>query len=219
VIKRSIKRVLDIVLAAIGLVVLAPVMAVLAVVIRVNMGSPVVFSQERPGLHGRPFRLYKLRTMRHPTIRDGVPVEGEIRTTRLGYLLRRTSLDEIPELWNVLRGEMSIVGPRPLLMDYLPLYSPEQARRHEVRPGMTGLAQIQGRHLLDWDERFKLDVWYVDNWTIRMDFTIMAATVKKVLSGSGIPPKGTADYRFMGSAEPAGADPIRSDAPPAAPPA
>jgi lipopolysaccharide/colanic/teichoic acid biosynthesis glycosyltransferase len=215
--KRFVKRTLDIALAATGLIVLAPVLAVLAVVIRSNMGSPVIFSQERPGLHGRPFRLYKLRTMRHPTVRDGVPVEGEIRTTRLGYLLRRTSLDEIPELWNVLRGEMSIVGPRPLLMDYLPLYSPEQARRHDVRPGMTGLAQIQGRHLLPWEERFELDVWYVDHWTIRMDLSIMAATIRKVVSGSGIPPHGTADYRFMGSETKPAAESIETDAPPAAP--
>jgi lipopolysaccharide/colanic/teichoic acid biosynthesis glycosyltransferase len=213
--KRAVKRALDIVLASTGLVVLAPVVLGLAVAIRLNMGSPVVFSQLRPGLHGRPFRIYKLRTMRHPTMRDGIPVEGEIRTTRLGYLLRRTSLDEIPELWNVLKGEMSIVGPRPLIMDYLPLYTSEQNRRHEVRPGMTGLAQIQGRHLLPWEERFQLDVWYVDNWTIRMDLSIMAATVRKVLSGSGIPPRGTADYRFTGSEAQPSADAGGTDVQPA----
>jgi lipopolysaccharide/colanic/teichoic acid biosynthesis glycosyltransferase len=195
-----VKRTLDVALAATGLIVLAPVLAVLAVVIRSNMGSPVIFSQERPGLHGRPFRLYKLRTMRHPTIRDGVPVEGEIRTTRLGYLLRRTSLDEIPELWNVLRGEMSIVGPRPLLMDYLPLYSPEQARRHDVRPGMTGLAQIQGRHLLPWEERFELDVWYVDNRSLWLDFRIIGRTIFKVLRRDGINEPGHATAtKFRGN--------------------
>jgi lipopolysaccharide/colanic/teichoic acid biosynthesis glycosyltransferase len=198
------KRVVDVSLALVGLILLSPVMAVIAVAITVNMGSPVLFRQVRPGLHGKPFVLYKFRTMRPPRIRDGLTDWSETRTTRLGHVLRKTSLDELPELWNVLRGDMSIVGPRPLLIDYLPLYTPEQARRHEVKPGLTGLAQVKGRHMLEWEERFRLDVWYVDHRSLRLDLGIMVATIKIVLTGRGIPPYSTPENRFTGT--PTGSD-------------
>ncbi len=182
-------------------------MAGIALAVRRDVGSPILFRQLRPGLRGRPFTIYKFRTMREPppgmtasvTDLEG-RVEDRDRTSSLGHFLRRSSLDELPELWNVLKGEMSIVGPRPLLMEYLPRYTPEQARRHDVRPGITGLAQIRGRHLLEWDERFKLDIWYVDHWSTRLDFEIIGATIKEVLRGSGQPSKDDPDYIFQGSA-------------------
>jgi lipopolysaccharide/colanic/teichoic acid biosynthesis glycosyltransferase len=201
-VSRRVKRVIDVALAVSGLVMLAPVMLAVAVALRLNMGSPVLFRHTRPGYLGRPFVLVKFRTMRPRSNPDWPPDPNENRITRLGYFLRRTSLDEIPELWNVLKGDMSIVGPRPLMMEYLPLYTPEQARRHEVRPGMTGLAQIRGRHLLEWEERFKLDVWYVDHWSLRLDAAIMRATIAYVLRGSGLPAHGSPEYVFHGSAPP-----------------
>lgn len=194
-----VKRLLDVTLASTGLVLAAPVMAVIALMILATMGRPIFFRQMRPGYLGTPFRLVKFRTMREAVGRDGLPLPTVERLTRLGHALRRTSLDELPELWSILKGDMSLVGPRPLLMEYLDRYSPEQMRRHDVKPGLTGLAQISGRHLLEWDERFKLDVWYVDHCSLRLDARILKATFAKVLKGSGLPPGFTGDYVFTGS--------------------
>ncbi len=174
------KRVLDIVGAIVGLTVAALPMAVIAVIVRLTMGSPVLFRQVRPGLHGEPFTIVKFRTMR-----GGEGTDAE-RLTRAGRLLRSTSLDELPELWNVLRGDMSLVGPRPLLMPYLDLYSERQARRHEVRPGLTGLAQVEGRNLLSWPDRLELDVRYVETRSFALDLRIMARTALAVLRRKGI---------------------------------
>jgi lipopolysaccharide/colanic/teichoic acid biosynthesis glycosyltransferase len=201
---RRVKRFTDVVLAATALVVLSPVMAIVALAVRRDVGSPVLFRQDRPGLHARPFTMLKFRTMREPdagstaSVDDPDRVQDRERTSRLGHLLRSTSLDELPELWNVIRGDMSIVGPRPLLMEYLPHYSPEQARRHEVRPGITGLAQIKGRHALDWDQRFRLDTWYIDNWSLMLDARIMADTARQVLRRSGQPGRDEPDLIFRG---------------------
>ena len=181
-----IKRAFDIVASAIGLLLLGPVIAVLAWQIRKKLGSPVLFRQTRPGLHGQPFQMVKFRTMRDAIGPDGQPLPDSERMTPFGSFLRAASLDELPELWNVLKGDMSLVGPRPLLMEYLPLYSPEQARRHEVRPGVTGWAQINGRNALSWEEKFRLDVWYVDNQSFWLDLKILALTVKKVFVREGI---------------------------------
>lgn len=174
------KRMLDIVLSIAALLTLWPLMVIVAVAIFVNMGAPVLFCQDRPGLGGRLFRLVKFRTMIAAIGSD------EQRLTVLGRFLRRTSLDELPELINVLKGEMSLVGPRPLLMEYLPLYSPEQARRHEVRPGITGWAQVNGRNAISWEEKFKLDLWYVDNRSLLLDIRVMLMTVWKVLAREGV---------------------------------
>lgn len=177
------KRAVDVTGAAVGLVMSAPLLVALAVAIRVNMGRPILFRQIRPGLHGLPFTLLKFRTMRAPAY----PAEPDAdRLTTLGRWLRRSSLDELPELVNVLRGDMSLVGPRPLLMDYLERYSPAQARRHEVRPGITGLAQVEGRNLVAWEDRLALDVWYVDHLSLWEDVRIIGRTVATVLSGVGV---------------------------------
>jgi lipopolysaccharide/colanic/teichoic acid biosynthesis glycosyltransferase len=178
------KRVFDIVVAAIALVVLSPVILVIALAVRLTMGSPILFRQERPGLHGVPFTILKFRTM--SIARPGEELTDTQRTTRLGHWLRSLSLDELPELWNVIRGDMSLVGPRPLLMVYLSRYTPEQARRHEVRPGITGLAQVGGRNAIDWDQRFALDLKYVDSHDLRMDISVLARTVAIVLKREGI---------------------------------
>lgn len=195
------KRLFDLVLAATGLLALAPVLAGVALAVRVNLGRPVLFRQVRPGLGGRPFTMLKFRTMRDAMGPDGAPLPDAERLTRLGRFLRATSLDELPELWNVLKGEMSLVGPRPLLMEYLPLYTPEQARRHEVRPGITGWAQVNGRNAIGWDEKFRLDVWYVDHRSFWLDVKILLLTLKKVFVREGIsqPGRATAE-RFRGSA-------------------
>ena len=194
-----IKRLIDILAAFSGLSLLAPLMLLLAVLIRLQMGSPVIFRQARPGLHGKPFRMLKFRTMRDAFDAEGQPLPDEQRITALGKLLRSTSLDELPELWNVLKGDMSLVGPRPLLMEYLPLYSAEQARRHEVRPGITGWAQVNGRNSLSWDEKFRLDVWYVDNQSLWLDIRIMFMTIRKVFAREGISAKGEVTMsRFSG---------------------
>ncbi|MHC1751090.1 sugar transferase [Humidesulfovibrio sp.] len=169
------KRLLDLLLAVPGLVVLSPVLLFTALAVRVALGPGVLFKQQRPGLHGKPFNILKFRTMT-----DG-PGSDADRLPPFGRLLRSTSLDELPELWNVIRGDMSLVGPRPLMMAYLPLYSPQQARRHEVLPGITGWAQINGRNAISWEERFALDVWYVDNRSLRLDLLILARTVAAVL--------------------------------------
>ncbi|NLX95781.1 MAG: sugar transferase [Rhodopirellula sp.] len=179
------KRLFDATLAAAGLVILAPLLATVALAVRLALGSPVLFRQQRAGLHGRTFTMYKFRTMKDTRDQEGRLLPDEQRVTRLGRFLRSTSLDELPELVNVLRGEMSLVGPRPLLPQYLGRYTPEQARRHEVRPGLTGLAQVQGRLRLGWEERFALDVWYVDHWTFLLDLKILLVTVWKVLRREG----------------------------------
>jgi sugar transferase EpsL len=180
------KRIFDIVVSAVALIVLSPIALMVAVAIRIGMGSPVIFRQVRAGLHGKPFVLYKFRTMLDLRDEKGNLLPDEQRLTNLGKLIRRLSLDEIPELWNVLKGDMSLVGPRPLLMEYLPLYTPEQARRHEVKPGMAGPVIMSGRNLLDWEQKFKLDVWYVDNVSLWTDLKILALTIVKVLKGEGV---------------------------------
>ena len=194
------KRLLDVVLALFGLLVLAPVIAIVALAIRRKLGSPVIFSQVRPGLHGKPFKMVKFRTMLDADDADGNPLPDCQRMTRFGIFLRSSSLDEFPELWNVLKGDMSLVGPRPLLMEYLPLYSPEQFRRHEVRPGVTGWAQINGRNALSWTDKFHLDVWYVDNQSFWLDLKIILLTIKKVLVRDGISAEGEATMsKFTGN--------------------
>ncbi|PCG09116.1 sugar transferase [Sphingomonas ginsenosidimutans] len=186
------KRAFDVVVASVALVVLSPVLLVVAVLIRRKLGSPVFFSQVRPGRGGRPFRMVKFRTMRDAIDRDGQPLPDAARLTAFGAKLRATSLDELPELWNVVRGDMSLVGPRPLLMQYLPLYSAEQARRHAVRPGVTGWAQVNGRNAISWSQKFALDVWYVDNRSFALDLRILWLTVRKVLVRDGISADGEA---------------------------
>lgn len=186
----ALKRIFDIVLAIFGLLVLSPVILLLSILVRVKLGRPVFFTQLRPGLNGKPFKMIKFRTMRHGVDKNGKPLPDGERMTEFGRALRSTSLDELPELWNVLKGEMSLVGPRPLLMQYLPLYSIEQSRRHEVRPGVTGWAQVNGRNLLSWDQKFELDTWYVDNKSFWLDVKIIFLTVKKVLVRDGISQRG-----------------------------
>lgn len=180
------KRLFDIVVSFCALLLLSPIIAIVAWKIRKNLGSPVLFRQTRPGLHGKPFEMVKFRTMKDATDVQGNSLPDAERMTPFGNKLRSSSLDELPELWNVLKGEMSLVGPRPLLMQYLPLYSPEQARRHEVRPGVTGWAQINGRNAISWEDKFKLDVWYVDNRSFGLDIKILLLTVKKVFVKEGI---------------------------------
>ena len=197
---RVLKRGIDVVVAFLVLMLLAPVMVLVAILIRFTMGRPVLFRQVRPGYCARPFALYKFRTMHQATGPDGRLLPDGDRLTRLGRFLRKTSLDELPQLWNVLRGELSLVGPRPLLTQYLPLYTPEQARRHQVRPGITGLAQVNGRNSLDWDEKFRLDVWYVDHWSHWLDFKILVVTVVKVFRREGVSGGGTETMTpFQGS--------------------
>lgn len=176
-----IKRFFDIVLSSAGLIILSPVMVILGLMIAVKMGRPVLFCQVRPGLKSKPFLMYKFRTMRNSTDTYGSPLSDAERLTSFGKFLRGSSLDELPELWNVLKGDMSLVGPRPLLMQYLPLYTDEQARRHEVRPGITGWAQVNGRNALTWDEKFRLDVWYVDHQTFWLDVKILCRTIGAVV--------------------------------------
>lgn len=198
-----VKRAIDIAVSGAGLIVTAPVMAVVAVAVRRDVGSPTLFRQTRPGRDGKPFVLVKFRTMRSFGSSDSVHNDPE-RLTRLGRVLRSTSLDELPTLWNVLRGDMSLVGPRPLLMEYLDRYTPEQARRHEVRPGITGLAQVRGRNLLTWEEKFAADVEYVDRFGPDLDFRILLGTVILVLRRRGISAPGMVTMRiFTGVAEPA----------------
>jgi lipopolysaccharide/colanic/teichoic acid biosynthesis glycosyltransferase len=191
-----VKRIFDVLLAALGALVLLPLHLIIAVLVRINLGSPVLFQQERPGYKGRPFKLYKFRSMLDATNTDGEALPDAMRLTRFGRFLRSTSLDELPELFNILRGEMSWVGPRPLLMEYLPLYSAEQMRRHEVRPGLTGWAQVHGRNALTWQDKFALDVWYVDHWSFWLDLQILLMTVWKVLRREGISQEGqeTVEY-------------------------
>ena len=176
-----IKRLVDICAASVALLLLSPVIICVAALVHFKLGSPILFKQTRPGLHGKPFKMMKFRTMLDATDAQGNPLPDEVRLTSFGKLLRSTSLDELPGLLSVLKGDMSLVGPRPLLMEYLPLYSVEQARRHEVRPGITGWAQVNGRNAISWEEKFKLDVWYVDNQSFLLDIKILFLTVWKVL--------------------------------------
>lgn len=180
------KRLLDLLISLPALVLLSPVFCILILAVRVKLGAPGLFLQERPGRHGRTFAIVKLRTMTDARDADGHLLPDAERLTRFGRLLRRASLDELPELWNVLKGDMSLVGPRPLLAQYLPLYSPEQARRHDVRPGITGWAQVNGRNSLTWNQRFQLDVWYVDNHSLTLDLRILLSTMVKVIRREGI---------------------------------
>jgi len=189
---QAIKRVVDIVGASVGIILLAPVMLAVALLVLLTMGRPVLFRQQRPGLRGKPFTLYKFRTMRDARSASGELLPDELRLTTFGKWLRSTSLDELPELFNVLKGEMSLVGPRPLLMEYLPRYSPDQARRHEVKPGITGWAQVNGRNALTWEEKFRMDVWYVDHWNLWLDMKILLLTIWKVLKREGISAEGSA---------------------------
>ena len=194
------KRFVDITGSILGLVLLSPVLLIVWAMVRRDMGSPVLFRQTRPGLNGQPFQMVKFRTMRDATDSSGNPLPDSERLTNFGRFLRSSSLDELPELWNVLRGDMSLVGPRPLLMEYLPLYSPKQARRHEVRPGVTGWAQINGRNSVSWNEKFELDVWYVDNRNFRFDIKIIWLTIRKVFKRDGISAAGEATMpKFEGN--------------------
>jgi sugar transferase EpsL len=195
-----LKRAIDVVGASAALVVLSPLLAVVAVLVRLRMGSPVLFRQERPGRNGEPFVMTKFRTMTDRRGPDGELLPDAERLTALGRWLRRTSIDELPELLNVVHGDMSLVGPRPLLMQYLPLYSPEQARRHEVRPGVTGWAQVNGRNAVTWDEKFALDVWYVEHRSTKLDVDILLRTVRQVFSGDDVNAPGHATMEpFRGS--------------------
>lgn len=196
------KRLFDSVAALLGMLLLAVPMLVLMCLVRRNLGSPVFFIQVRPGLNGLPFKMVKFRTMTDERDIDGKLLPDAMRLTRFGRFLRASSLDELPELWNVLKGEMSLVGPRPLLVEYLNLYSPDQARRHEVRPGITGWAQVNGRNAISWEEKLKLDVWYVDHHTMFLDIKILWLTLRKVLLRDGVSASGEVTMpRFTGSSE------------------
>lgn len=187
-----LKRLLDVVIASTALILLSPLYAYVAYKVKKNLGSPVLFRQIRPGLHGKPFEMIKFRTMKDAVDAQGNPLPDSERLTPFGKMLRSTSLDEMPELWNVIKGDMSVVGPRPLLMEYLPLYNEEQAKRHNVRPGMTGHAQVNGRNAISWEEKFKLDTWYVENQSTVLDFKIMLKTVQKVIAKDDINADGEA---------------------------
>ena len=195
-----LKRLLDIIIASIALILLSPLYAFVAYKVKKNLGSPVLFRQVRPGLRGKPFEMIKFRTMKDAVDAQGNPLPDSERLTPFGKMLRSTSLDEMPELWNVIKGDMSVVGPRPLLTEYLPLYSAEQAKRHHVRPGMTGHAQVNGRNAIGWEEKFKLDTWYVENQSTLLDFKIMFKTVHKVLAKDDISAEGEATMtKFTGT--------------------
>ena len=196
----QVKRVMDVVVAALALIILSPILFICVLLMRVNLGTPILFRQRRPGLHGKPFTLLKFRTMREVFDDSGRAHPDSERLTRFGSFLRSTSLDELPELLNVLRGEMSLVGPRPLLMEYLDRYDSEQMRRHDVRPGITGWAQVNGRNTLTWEEKFRLDVWYVDHVSLWLDIRILVMTIWKVLSQDGINAPGEATMQeFLGT--------------------
>jgi lipopolysaccharide/colanic/teichoic acid biosynthesis glycosyltransferase len=199
--QRRAKRVLDVTVAAAGLAVTSPITATVAIAIRFRLGSPVIFRQVRPGKDGAPFTLYKFRTMRDAVDRHGHPLSDEERLTPLGRTLRRFSLDELPQLVNVLHGDISLVGPRPLLMEYLPRYTPAQARRHEVRPGITGWAQVNGRNAISWEQKFAYDVWYVEHWSLWLDLKILWRTASAVARREGISSPGAATMPvFTGTA-------------------
>ena len=195
-----LKRAFDIAASTSALVILSPVLAITAYKVKKELGSPVLFRQTRPGLHGKPFEMIKFRTMKDATDKAGNALPDSERLTDFGKKLRASSLDELPELWNVLKGDMSLVGPRPLLMEYLPLYSAEQAKRHNVRPGVTGYAQVNGRNSLSWEDKFKLDTWYVEHQSFLLDLKILLKTVKKVIIKDGISAEGEATMtKFTGT--------------------
>ncbi len=196
------KRIFDIIAASLGLLILSPFMFLIAILVRIFFGTPILFRQTRPGYKGQPFTVYKFRTMTDARDADGDLLPDSARLTRFGKFLRSLSLDELPELFNILRGDMSLVGPRPLLMEYLPRYSPEQMRRHDVHPGLTGWAQVNGRNAIDWPTRFALDVWYVDHWSFWLDIKILFLSLWKVITREGInqPGQATTKY-FMGNEE------------------
>ena len=197
------KRMFDIIGAVLMLLVAAVPMLLIALLVRLQMGRPVLFRQLRPGRNGKPFQMVKFRSMANPSAGDPEALADAARLTPLGRFLRATSLDELPELWNVLKGDMSLVGPRPLLMEYLPLYSPEQARRHAVRPGITGWAQVNGRNAISWEDKLALDVWYVDNRSFRLDLIIIGLTLWKVIARHGIAAEGEATMpKFTGTRGP-----------------
>lgn len=195
-----LKRLFDILIASIALILLSPVLLLVAHKVKKNLGSPVLFRQVRPGLGGKPFEMIKFRTMKDALDAQGNPLPDSERLTSFGKMLRSSSLDELPELWNVLKGDMSIVGPRPLLMEYLPLYNAEQAKRHNVRPGITGYAQVNGRNAISWEEKFRLDTWYVEHQSLWLDFKIMLKTVQKVIAKDDINAEGEATMsKFTGT--------------------
>ena len=197
-----LKRTVDLILGITAAILLSPILLITAILVSRKLGSPIFFTQVRPGKDGKPFKMVKFRTMRDAINTQGNPLPDAERLTPFGRRLRSTSIDELPELWNVIKGEMSLVGPRPLLMEYLPLYSPEQATRHDLKPGMTGWAQINGRNAISWEDKFKLDTWYVQHQSLWLDIKIMALTVKKVLVRDGISAEGEATMtRFTGSQE------------------
>lgn len=194
------KRLLDLAIVVPPMIILSHLIILIGIFVRLRIGSPVLFRQVRPGLYGKPFTIYKFRTMTDERDRDGNLLPDGKRLTRLGQFLRKTSMDELPELFNVIKGEMNIVGPRPLLMQYLDRYTPEQARRHEVKPGITGWAQVNGRNAISWEDKFRLDEWYVDNWSLWLDVKIVGMTIKKVLKREGISPSDQPIMpRFKGS--------------------
>ncbi len=195
-----LKRLFDLGFSLFTVVLLLPLFALLAVLVYIDLGSPVLFRQQRPGLHGKPFTFYKFRTMNNSTDENGQLLPGDVRLTRFGKLLRTTSLDELPQLFNVIRGDMSLIGPRPLLMEYLELYTDEQMRRHEVKPGITGWAQVNGRNAITWEEKFALDLWYVDNHSFFLDIKIFFLTMVKIVMRDGINQEGMATAeKFKGS--------------------
>jgi len=191
------KRIFDLILTSLGLIILSPIILLTAILVRIFLGTPVLFRQTRPGYKGTPFTVYKFRTMTDTRDAQGNLLSDDIRLTRFGKFLRSLSLDELPELFNILRGEMSLVGPRPLLMEYLPLYSAEQMRRHDVHPGLTGWAQINGRNAIDWPTRFALDVWYVDHWSFWLDIKILFMSLWKVVQREGINQPGQATIEYF----------------------
>lgn len=191
------KRLFDIIASASGLIILSPVFLILAYLIRKNLGAPVFFTQERPGKDGKPFKMIKFRSMRDAVDKDGNPLPDSERLTPFGKKLRAASLDELPELWNVLKGDMSLVGPRPLLMSYLPLYNDFQFRRHEMRPGVTGWAQVNGRNAISWDEKFAYDIWYIDHFSLWFDMKILFLTIRKVFIKEGISAEGEATMPYF----------------------
>ncbi|WP_088070488.1 sugar transferase [Gottfriedia luciferensis] len=196
------KRVIDLIVSVSILILLSPILIVTAIMVRLKLGAPILFTQQRPGLHGKPFNLYKFRTMSNLLDSKGQLLSDELRLTSFGKLLRKYSLDEFPQLINVIRGEMSLVGPRPFLMEYLPLYSKEQMARHNVKPGITGWAQVNGRNTLTWEEKFKMDVWYVENHNLLLDLKILMKTAIKVLKKEGISQQGQVTMeKFTGSNE------------------
>jgi len=198
----KIKRTFDFIVSLIAIILLSLFIAITAIIVRLKLGSPVIFKQQRPGLHGKPFYVYKFRTMTDKRDAKGELLPDDVRLTKTGKLIRKLSLDELPQLFNVLKGDISLVGPRPLLMEYLPLYSKEQARRHEVKPGITGWAQVNGRNAIGWEEKFDLDVWYVDHQSFWLDIKILFFTVLKVFKSEGINQDGQATIeKFKGSDE------------------